>query len=230
MQASDIMTPRVISISSDATVVRAIRTLLQNHVSGLPVVEADGTLVGIVTEGDLLRRAEIGTEKMRPRWLELLVGPGQLAEDFTRSHGRKVAELMTSTVVSVPENAPLEDVVRLMERHRIKRIPVVKDGKIVGIIGRANLLHVLAQSIASQHPVTQSDLAIRKQIIEQIDRLTWAPSATINPLVNDGVVDLYGVILDERERRALCVVAENTPGVKAVKDHLVWIEPYSGFA
>jgi len=230
MQASAIMTPRVISISSDATVVRAIRTLLQNHVSGLPVVEADGTLVGIVTEGDLLRRAEIGTEKMRPRWLELLVGPGQLAEDFTRSHGRKVAELMTSTVVSVPENAPLEDVVRLMERHRIKRIPVVKDGKIVGIIGRANLLHVLAQSIASQHPVTQSDLAIRKQIIEQIDRLTWAPSATINPLVNDGVVDLYGVILDERERRALCVVAENTPGVKAVKDHLVWIEPYSGFA
>jgi len=137
---------------------------------------------------------------------------------------------MTSRVVSVPENAPLEDVVRLMERHRIKRIPVTKDGKIVGIIGRANLLHVLAQSIASQHPVTQSDLAIRKQIIEQIDRLTWAPSATINPLVNDGVVDLYGVILDERERRALCVVAENTPGVKAVKDHLVWIEPYSGFA
>jgi CBS domain-containing protein len=222
------MTVRVISIGSDAPVIEAVRLMLQNRISGLPVVDPNGALIGMVTEGDFLRRGEIGTERHRNRWLDFLVGPGRLADEYVHARGRKVAEVMTHDPVTVTEDAPLEEVVRQMERRRIKRLPVMRDGALVGIVTRANIMHALV-SLATETKVAPAgnDAVIHQQILDECAKQSWAPMT--NVVVRNGVVELWGTITDEREREALIVVAENVPGVKMVHDHLVWIEPNSGF-
>ena len=132
MKAKDVMTANVISITPEASVLDALRLTLQHQISGLPVVDRNGGLVGIVTEGDFLRRTETGTERKRPRWLEFLVGPGTLARDYVRSHARRVNEVMTCDVETVTEEAQLGDIVNLMEKRRIKRVPVLRDDRLVG--------------------------------------------------------------------------------------------------
>jgi CBS domain-containing protein len=228
MKALDIMTPRVVTIRSDATIGEAIRVMLQNRISGLPVVDQAGNLVGIVTEGDFLRRAEDKTEKQRSRWLEFLLGPGRLASDYVHTHGRLVREVMTKDVATAGEYEPVENIVQMMEKRRIKRIPIVRGNKIVGVISRANLLHILGRLVADAQPAAQSDTEIRSRILAELDKQSWAPNTALNVLVHDGVVELKGAIFDERQRAALKVVAENIPGVKQVRDHLIWIEPISG--
>src|ERR1700730_6324660 len=148
MEVRDVMTPRVISIEADAPIMRAVRLMLQNRISGLPVVGPKGELVGMVTEGDFLRRGEIGTQRRRNRWLEFLIGPGRLADEYVHARGRRGGEVMTRERVPVPEDPPLDEVVRLMERHRIKRLPVLRDGKLVGIVTRANIMHALVSLAA----------------------------------------------------------------------------------
>ena len=228
MKAADVMTGRVTTIGRGETVAEAARLMLQQGISGLPVIDRAGNVVGIVTEGDLLRRSETGTERRRPRWLEFFLGPGRVAEDYVRSHSRKVTDVMTARVIGIGPDTPLEDVVQLMERHRIKRLPVLARDRLVGIVSRANLLQGLASLAASAPDTLRSDAAIREQLLGDIDKEGWAPRSSVNPIVQDGVVDLYGAISDERERAALRVAAENIPGVKGVRDHLVWIEPMSG--
>ena len=228
MKAKDIMTRRVISISPDASILEAAHLMLQHRISGLPVIDAAGVLIGIVTEGDFLRRAEIGTERRRPRWLELVLG-GRAAADFTHSHGRKVEEVMSDSPYSVSEDTTLDEIVGLMERHRIKRVPVTRDAHLVGIVSRANLMRAMIPIARSAQPPAQSDLDIRSRIMTEMDTQKWAPVALVEVTVNKGVVDLWGTILDERDRTALKGLAENVPGVKAVNDHMVWVEPMSGF-
>jgi CBS domain-containing protein len=228
MKAKDVMTSPVVSIDPDSTVTETVRIMLTRRISGLPVADKKGRLVGIVTEGDFLRRAETGTQRQRPRWLEFIVGPGRLASEYARSHGRKVGEIMTPDPVTVTEDTPLEEVVRLMEKRQIKRVPVVRGDSMVGIISRANLLHALASTVRDVKPATQSDEAIRTQLMAELEKQTWAPIALINPVVREGVVELWGTITDDRERQALVVAAENVPGVKGVRDHLAWIDPASG--
>lgn len=227
MNVVDVMTRRVTTVGPDATVAEAAQLMLGRSVSGLPVVDKAGLVVGVVTEGDLLRRAETGTERRRSRWLEFLVGPGRVADEYARAHGRRVEEVMTADVVTVTPETPLERVVELMERHRIKRLPVLEGGQLVGIVSRANLLHALAR-LAAAPATASSDAEIQQRLSAEIDNASWAPRACINAIVQDGVIDLYGAITDERERSALRVLAENVPGVKDVRDHLVWIEPLSG--
>src|SRR5580692_11473669 len=230
MNAADIMTPQVISVTPDTAIAEAARLMLQHRISGLPVVEADGAVVGVVTESDLLRRAETGTQRQHARWLEFLIAPGRLARDYTDANARKAGEVMSTDVVSAAPGNPLEDVVRLMERHRIKRVPIVENGQLVGIVSRANLVRALVRAMAK--PVPQcaiSDEQIRDQILGEIDKQPWGPRASVSVRVKDGAVELYGTITDERERAALQVLAESTPGVKSVLDHLVWVEPVSGF-
>jgi CBS domain-containing protein len=229
MKAADVMTRQVMTIEADAPIAKAVRLMLQNRISGLPVVDPSGRLVGIVTEGDFLRRAETGTEVRRPRWLEFLLGPGRGASEYVRTHARKVAEVMTPNVASVAEDTPVDEIVRLMEHRRIKRVPVVQDRKVVGIVSRANLLRVLAGLIVELPPATVDDTALRERILAELDTQSWAPRAGIEVMVRHGVVELWGAILDERERQALRVAAENVPGVKAVHDHLCWVEPMSGW-
>lgn len=228
MKAADIMTPRIITVSADATIAEAIRLMLQNRISGLPVVDAAGDLVGLVTEGDFLRRAEDNTEKHRPHWLEFVLGPGRLAGEYARSHGRKVGEVMSTDAITAQENTPVEEIVRLMETKHIKRVPIVRGKKVVGIVSRANLLHVLGRLAAEAKPTAQTDSEIRTKIIAELAKQSWAPVAGVNILVQDGIVELKGAIFDERQRQALKVAAENVAGVKAVRDHLVWVEPISG--
>ena len=226
MKAHDVMTWGTITVEPEASVARAVRLMLQNKISGLPVVDSDGRLVGMVTEGDFLRRGELGTERRRPRWLEFLVGPGRLADEYVQSSGRKVSEIMTPEVQTITPETPLDEVVRLMERHRIKRLPVVQGGKLVGIVSRANLLHALASVAREVKPTAGDDATIREQIMAECAKQPWAPH--VNVVVRDSIVELWGAIMDERERQALIVAAENVPGVKAVRDHLTWIEPTSG--
>jgi CBS domain-containing protein len=228
MQVKDVMTSPVLSVEPDSTVAQAVQIMLQRRISGLPVIDKTGRLVGILTEGDLLRRAETGTEHRRPRWLEFLLGPGRLAEDYTRTHGRKVGDIMTAEPLTVTESTPLEEVVTLMEKRRIKRVPVVRGQEVVGIVSRANLIHALAGVAREVKPAAAGDQAIREQVLAELARQPWAPVALIDIVVRNGVVELWGTITDERERQAIVVAAENVPGVKAVKDNLAWVEPMSG--
>jgi len=228
MKARDVMTQYVMSVGPNDSVSRAVRTMLQNEISGLPVIDSFGRLVGMVTEGDLLRRAETATQRRRPRWIEFFVSAGRLADEYAHSHGRKVSDIMTVDPVSVTEETPLEEVVTLMEKRRIKRLPVMRGDKVVGIVSRANLLHALARLSGETKPVQADDRTIREQLLGELDKQKWAPLASIDVIVRDGVVDLWGSITDERARQALVVAAENIPGVKAVNDQLVWIEPMSG--
>jgi len=228
MQVKDIMTKNVITIGCDDPVLDAARLMLQNRISGLPVVDRGGELVGIVTEGDFLRRSELGTQRRRPKWLEFILGPGRLAEEYVHNSGREVEEIMTPDPFCAAESDQLEKVVEQMERRHVKRLPVVSSGRIVGIVSRANLMHALASLSRSPAAASASDSAIRDQILASLAAQNWAPR--VNVVCKSGVVELWGVITDDRERQAVIVAAENVAGVKKVHDHMVWVEPMSGMA
>ena len=219
MKAADIMVTDVITLHVDDTVRKAAEVLLEHRVSAAPVVGPDGRLAGMVSEGDLIRRAEIGTEKRRSWWLELLSFPEAQARDFVRAHAVKVADVMTKNVVTAGESASLNEIVTLLERHGIKRVPIVRDGKVVGIVSRANLLRAFA-STAQATDGTADDQTIREHVVDQIRALPWGMPWLVNVTVQDGVVELWGPIHSDEQRQALRVAAEATQGVKAVKDNL----------
>ena len=221
MKAADVMTRDVVTIAPEASIMEAVRLMLQHRISGLPVVDAGGRLHGVITEGDFLRRAETGTQRKRSRWVEFLLGPGRLATEYAHTSGRKVDEVMTPDVHTVTDDAPLEQVVHLMERYRVKRIPVMRDDKLVGIVTRANLMRALAGFALTASPVAAGDAAIREQLLTELKKQPWAPVGLIDVVVKDGVVKLSGALTDERERLgAIRIAAENIPGVKKVEDQL----------
>ncbi|HEV2334942.1 MAG TPA: CBS domain-containing protein [Stellaceae bacterium] len=230
MNVADIMTRTVISVTPETTIAEAARLLLHHRISGLPVVDPAGAVVGIVTEGDLLRRTETGTERRHARWLEFLLSPGRLAEDYAHANARNVGEVMSMDVVAVGPQDPLAEVVQLMERRHIKRLPVIESGRLVGIVSRANLVRALLDDLTKPAggKAATGDAEIRERILAEIARQPWGPRASVDVRVEAGIVELYGTITDERERAALQVLAENTSGVTAVRDHLVWVEPVSG--
>jgi CBS domain-containing protein len=230
MKAKDVMTQHVITVAPDASILQALQLMLQQKISGLPVVDASGNLVGIVTEGDFLRRSETGTERKRSRWVEFLLGPGTLAKDYVQSHARKIDEVMTTDVAAIAEDSDRDEVVALMERRRIKRLPVVRGNALVGIVSRANLLHALATLSRDAAPAGKTDASIRSAVLAELDRQSWAPRHMIDVVVRNGIVELWGTVIDPEQRDAACVAAETVPGVKAVKCHIVWVEPMSGMA
>jgi CBS domain-containing protein len=228
MQAAEVMTRGALTVTPESTVEDAARLMLSHRISGLPVVDESGALVGMLTEGDLLRRAEIGTERRHSRWVELLLGPGRLARDYIQTHAGKVGAIMTREVVSITSDTPLDAAVALMEKHRVKRLPVLENGQLVGILSRANLLAALVESAGKTAAAATSDREIRRRLLAEIDQQSWAPRTSLEITVRHGVVELKGIVTDEREREALRVAAERLPGVTEVRDHLVWIEPLSG--
>lgn len=228
MKAKDVMTSTVISVQPNATILQAARQMLQHHISGLPVITQSGEIVGILSEGDFLRRREIATERRHSRWLEFLMGPGKLAVEYAHSHGSKVAEVMTTEVHTVTEDTTLEDIVELMERRRIKRVPVMRGKKVVGMVTRSNLMRAMVSLARAEQKPANDDATIRETLLAEMQKESWAPAAMVNVVVRDGIVELWGVVIDERQREALKVAAENIPGVRAVKDHMVWLEPTSG--
>jgi len=218
MQARDVMTTQVVTVSPDASVREVARILLINRISAVPVVDKQGCILGMLSEGDLMRRVEAGTDGSGSWWLSLLAGAEYRAEAFVKSHGLHAKDVMTREVVSVSEGVSLAEVATLLERHRIKRVPVILDGKLVGIVSRANLLHGLVAQRADVAP-SPSDDEIRTAIMDAQIKI-GIPRPFLNIVVSDGVVHLWGATESEAERKAVRVAAETTPGVKRIEDNL----------
>lgn len=230
MNARDVMTTHVITVGPDACVQDVAALLLKNRISALPVVDADGRLVGIVSEGDLMRRIEAGTEVRRASWLEFFTSTHVLADEFVRSHSQKVGDVMTRHVITAAPDTPLGELAALLERNRIKRVPIVKNGAVVGIVSRANLLQALASLKKRKAPkVKADDAAIRDSVVSELRKQTWARPSLVNVLVEDGTVDLWGMVETEAERKAVRVLAELVPGVRAVNDNISVRHVQSGY-
>jgi CBS domain-containing protein len=226
MQAKDVMTTKIVTVRPDARVDHIAALLLERRISGVPVVDAEGRIVGIVTEGDLMRRPEMGTERHRGWWLRLFGDERERAAEYARAHGSRAEQVMTRNVITVTEETPLGEIARLLEEHRIKRVPVVRDGKLVGIVSRANLLHGLAALPAPAPPERLvDDRAIRDEVVRALDREGWT-HGPLNVTVTNGVVELWGLVESEEQRLAIVVADENVPGVVAVRDNRGRIRPW----
>jgi CBS domain-containing protein len=210
------MTTQVVTVMPDSGVREVARILLSNRISAVPVVDTENRVLGMLSEGDLMRRAETGTDDRRSWWLALLAD--DRAEAFVKSHGMRARDVMTREVVSVSENAPLGEVATLLERHRIKRVPVVRGGKLVGIVSRANLLHGLVAWRAGA-AAPGGDREIRAAIMDAVTK-AGIPTHFINVVVADGTAHLWGATQSEQERDAVRVAAETAPGVKRIENHL----------
>jgi CBS domain-containing protein len=221
MDASDIMSHPVVTVAPDTPVVSLARIMVERRISAVPVTDSEA-MVGIVTEGDLLRRAEIDSDHGPTRWAELAFANVDLAAEYTKEHGRNASDVMTRQVITVPPSATLRTIADVLESSHIKRVPVVADGKLVGIISRANLVQALASSGAGAQPsVTTLDRDIRAKLCSTLAEQPWSfrPTET-NVIVEHGEVHLWGHIGTESARRAIIVVAENIPGVQRVHDHM----------
>jgi CBS domain-containing protein len=228
MRAHQIMTKGCISVTPHTTIEAAARIMLTRRISGLPVLDDSARLVGIVSESDFLRRSEIGTGRKRPAWLRFLVGPGKAASEYVHERGRRVEDVMTRDPITVDANAPLEEIVRLMEKNDIKRLPVMSKEGLLGIVTRSNLLQAVA-SLAHEIPdPTADDDHIRDRIIRDVSGTDWSPLG-FEVTVRNGVVHLHGLITADEARQASIVAARNTAGVKAVHDHLCLVDTWSGY-
>jgi CBS domain-containing protein len=221
MRAIDVMMRDVVTVRPETDVADAIKLLAEHDVSALPVIDGAGNLVGILSEADLIHRVEIGTEKRRPWWQEAMTGASTLAEEFAKSHGKKVAEVMTPEVVSVSEETPLSEIAALFERKRIKRVPVVKDGKLVGVVSRSNLIQALASVVGRMDRQDETDRQIRLELMSQLQQQRWSDFGSRNITVSDRVVHLWGLVGSEAERKALLALAEGVPGVSRVSDEMI---------
>ena len=220
MQAADVMVRDVVTVHPETDVADAIKLLAERDISALPVVDAQGQLVGIISEADLIHRVEIGTEKHR-RWLvESLTGSTTLAEDFAKSHGKKVGEIMTTKVVAATEGASLAEIAALFERHRIKRVPIVRDGRVVGVVSQSNLIQALASVVGVATAGTDTDRGIRDEILSRLKQQDWTDFGSRNITVSGGVVHLWGLIDSDSERHALTALVEGVPGVSRVSDEM----------
>ena len=228
MNASDVMTRNVVTVSPDTTVPELVQVLLSRNISGAPVVDSAGALVGIVTEGDLVRRAELGTEKKRGGWRAFFTGTATMAEEYIRSHATKVSDIMSPGVVGVGLDTPLSDIADLMEERHVRRVPVVDGGKVVGIVSRANLLRAWASLPSETATASGDDSAIRTALLDELSRQNWTRRPENSVVVSEGIVHLWGLAATEEEKRALELAAERTPGGHAVRNHSVVLEaePY----
>lgn len=220
MNARDIMTTRVITVTADAPVADIARLLVDNRISAVPVVDADQRVLGIVSEGDLMRRPENQTERHSSWWLALWELPEARAADYIHSHARTAGEVMTRDVVTVSEDAPLGEIAQLLEERRIKRVPVVRDGRLVGIVSRANLLHGLATAARPAAPASTENRVLRERVVAALRADLGVLDTLINVIVRDGVVELWGQTDSETERRAIMVAAGRVSGVREVRPHI----------
>ena len=219
MKARDVMTSPVVTVKPTASVKELARLFIDRHISAVPVVDDQGMLVGIVSEGDLVHRSEISTVQRRPWWLVLMAGDEGSAADYIKAHAKQVADVMTRRVVTAAPDAALHEIAETLEKHGIKRVPIVRDGEVVGIVSRANLVQAIATS-GSKLDVPLSDTTIRERLLTHLNRQSWAHATLLNATVSGGVVDLWGFIESDTERKAIRVAAEATPGVRAVNDHM----------
>lgn len=227
MRVRDVMTYGALGVSDSTSLTEAVETLLRARVSALLVFDSHHVLVGILSEGDLLRRAELGTDRKRAHWLESLLSGGRLAQSYARTHGRRAGEVMTAHVVTIDENADVSIAVDLMLKKNVKRLPVLRGEEVVGVVSRSDVLKALLAALPKDR-APHTDPEIKAEIQEELDKLAWAPRSSVDVDVAHGVVTFTGAITDERMRSGLKVIAENIPGVTEVHDQMCWIEPNSG--
>jgi CBS domain-containing protein len=220
MKARDVMVSHVITVGPELDVRAVANTLIANGISAVPVVAIDGSIVGILSEGDLMRRAA-GAERKRSWWLESFSSAEQLMADFVKAHGRRAKDVMTRQVISVSPDTSLQEIANLLEKHGIKRVPVIENGRLVGIVSRANLVQALATRGLAFVDVAEADEALRKVILLNLRKSPWTAAMTmVDVIVDRGVVNLWGVVRNEEEKNAIRIAAEGTPGVQAVNDHV----------
>ncbi len=229
MNVKSLMSPNIISVRPDTMIGDAARIMLAQRVSGLPVLDEKGALVGVVTEGDLLRRSEIQTEGKPPGWWQTFFMPSAAAADYVLTHSRHVSGVMTHNPVFVTPETELDEVAQLMVKKRIKRLPVMEHDKLVGVISRSDLLRALARRLVTTKP-PGTDSEILAHIKNEMAHANWAPHSGIRISVKDKVVNLEGAVFSDEERRAVIVIAENAPGVDHVDDHLTFVDPGSGLS
>ena len=220
MQAKDIMTREVISVSQSSTVEEVANALLDHGISAVPVLDASGSLVGIVSEGDLMHRAESGTKHRRSWWLSLFTDKDVLAAEFVKEHSRQVTDVMTRKVVTAAPEMALAEIAELLDKNRIKRVPIVDNGKLVGIVSRANLVRALTRAPKQSEGPHEKDSQIRHRILARLKEEPWSP-AWLNISVESGVVELWGAASSQAQKNAARIAAELTPGVVRVNDNIV---------
>jgi CBS domain-containing protein len=221
MNAADVMVRDVITVGPDTSVAEAAKLMAENDVSALPVVDDHKQLIGIISEADLMRRAEIGTEIRHPWWIEAMIPATTLATEFTKSHGKRVEELMSPDVVTATEDTPLTEIAIVLERHRIKRVPVTRGSELVGIVSRANLVQALASAAPAPANSGDKDRTIRQELLSRLVEQTWTGFGDRNVIVIDGKVHLWGLVASPAERKALIAIAEQVPGVTDVVDEMI---------
>lgn len=220
MKARDVMTTDVIVARPEASVYEIACLMTEKRISGVPVVNKSGDVIGMVSESDLLHRAELGTEPKHKWWLKIFADPDQMARDYAKSHGKRAVDVMARPVVSVEENQELVDVAQVLDSGKIKRVPVLKDGALVGMITRADLVKALSQTPRRRSEMTTDNGTLQKRINDEIKNQTWLPSSMLNVLVNNGVVEIWGFIDSQAQKRALRVLIEGIDGVTSIEDHV----------
>jgi CBS domain-containing protein len=228
MKASDVMTRTVITVNEQAPIAEALQLMLGKAISGLPVVNCNDHLVGIITEGDLLRRAELATERHIAWWKNLLFGPWYSAEEYVRTNARSVGSVMTRETLCIAEDTPVSMIVRMMEQGHVKRLPVMKDGKVIGIVSRRDVLRPLSSVVGDPLAGSATDASILQQIERNLAAQSWSPRHNISITVKDGVVALSGTVTGYEQREALQVLIENIAGVRQIHDQLLVVDPYRG--
>lgn len=221
MKAADVMVSHVVAVKPETSVAEAAKLMSEKDVSALPVVDQEGRLVGIVSEADLIQREEIGTDIHRPWWVEAMMPAATLAAEFAKSHGKRVAEVMSENVITATEDTPLAEIAGILERKRIKRVPIMRDGHLVGIVSRANLIQALASSTSAPQPSLEASDTIRQELLSRLQQQSWTDFGSRNVIVTDGEVHLWGLVGSEAERKALIAIAEDVPGVTGVVDEMI---------
>jgi CBS domain-containing protein len=227
MKARDVMVSPVITVKPHSSVREAAQIFLDRRISAVPVVDDQEKLVGIVSEGDLLHRSEAGTQRRRSSWLRLLTGNETLAAEYVKAHARKVADVMTRNVITATPDTPLHEIASTLEKNAIKRVPIVSNGRLVGLVSRANLIQAVASG-QKELEIPLSDTTIRNQLLSHLEEQPWAHTSLLNVTVNGGVVDLWGITSSDVEKKAIRVAAESMPGVRAVNDNVI-MRPLEGW-
>jgi CBS domain-containing protein len=228
MKAQDIMTRDVVTVAPDRSIHEIATLMVENHVSGIPVVGDGGKLLGMISQSDLLHRAEIGTERKRKWWFRIFADSDALARDFVKAHGHTANDVMTRYIVSVREDADLRDVADILDKHKIKRVPVVNEGRLVGIITRGDMVRALTLSQSAKSDKKVDNAALHRALQDRIQKQPWINKTYINLTVSDGVVEMWGFVDSVEQHRALRLLVDETDGVTKVEDKIKVGVPYRG--
>jgi CBS domain-containing protein len=219
MKAQDIMTVDIVTARPEMTVHDIATLMTRKHISGLPIVSKDGDVLGIISESDLIHRTELGTSDA-PRTLSLFIGDTSAAQDFAKAHGKTAHDVMSRPVVSVHCDSDLNEVAEILDRRRVKRVPVLKDGKLVGIIARSDLIRALAGVETKPVAIKLGSGVIHQAITDALQAEAWLDTSYVNCAVKDGKVQVSGYVRTADDRNALNVLLKEIPGVESVDDRL----------